>query len=51
MGTQKLRKPKIGKNELKPIRTITGIHIKGFEANYDTLMYLMKLLIIAQNYE
>ena len=38
-GAQKSRKSKIAKNELKHTQTITEVHLTGFYARYDALMY------------
>ena len=38
-GVQKSRKSKIAKNELKHTQTITEVHLTGFYARYDALMY------------
>ena len=38
-GVQKSKKSKIAKNELKHTQTITEVHLTGFYARYDALMY------------
>merc|ERR1719225_1304299 len=43
-GVQKSRKSKIAKNELKHTQTITEVHMTGFYARYDALMYRVMCL-------